>query len=56
MKKARVPDSKETQEGCSEGSQAILNSVEKLIVEMKADRLVLTEVIRELLIELRKVR
>lgn len=44
------------QEGCSEGVEAVLERVERLIVEVRADRLELTEIIRELLFELRKGR
>ena len=54
-KKARSPDCREAREGCcSAGFDTVLERIERLIVETKADMLELTEVMKELVCELRK--
>lgn len=54
-KKTRVQGSKEVGEGCcAEDSGKVLERIEKLIIEAKADRLELTEVLKQLLSEFRE--
>lgn len=54
-KKARIPYSKESREVSGfEGLATIVESIEKFIVDARADRLALAEVMKELICELRK--